>query len=115
MLDLPTLLSKGYLPRELPPPFNSKLLGDFALKEGSNSTTYFQSVPRAKPLIYNLARTGTLRRELTVFNPIHYLKLGTCVVKNWPALEQITGTSKLSLSRPVDNLPNRAIERAVAA
>jgi hypothetical protein len=65
-------------------------------------------------MIYNLARAGTLRRELSVCNPVHYLKLAQCVVKHWSTLVLATSMSKLSLSKPVDTQPHRAIEREIA-
>lgn len=69
---LSNVLARGYFPKELPPPFNTKLFGAFAdtvtaavlqldtTKKGSknNLTT--------RPAIHNLARSGTLRRKLTI-------------------------------------------------
>lgn len=73
---LSIILARGYFPKELPPPFNTKSFGAFAdtapaafhldiTKKGikNNLTT--------RAAVHNLARTGTLRRKLTIPSPVN--------------------------------------------
>jgi Reverse transcriptase (RNA-dependent DNA polymerase) len=110
MSILNALLSKGYFPRELPPPFTTcgcasvlsdpKIILDSLLQE-------YQS----RPVVYNLARAGSLRRKLSVLNPFSYLKLSRLVAEKWDDLEALASESPLSLTKPVLTNPDRAIER----
>jgi hypothetical protein len=61
--------------------------------------------------VFNLARTGTLRRELSIPNPIHFSFLADYVVDNWVALEKEATTSTFSLSSPVATDAKRGIGR----
>lgn len=111
------LVARGYFPQELPPPFNSIALAAFVESFGGNLP--FQIVSKSKPggntpskaEIYNLARTGTLRRELSILNPIHFSLLAKCVADNWASLEKAASSSKISLTKPVLTDPTRAIAR----
>ena len=111
MITLETLLAKGYFPRELPPPFTT--VGYAAvLKDGAKiSQDLLDKCPLSRPAIYNLARAGTLRRKLSILNPISYFKLSKIVEQRWPDLEPLAKRSPLSLTKPILNHPERAIER----
>ena len=63
------------------------------------------------PEVFNLARTGTLRRQLSILNPIHFSFLADCIVDNWAALEKEALTSRFSLSSPVTTDAKRGIGR----
>lgn len=117
-LQLKNLLERGYFPQELPPPFNTKSLATFVGSHSgalpfrttrSNRTTRGNTPSKAE--IYNLARTGTLRRELSILNPIHFSLLAKCVADNWAQLELAASGSKISLTKPVLTDPTRAIAR----
>ena len=88
-LQLKDLLARGYFPQELPPPFNSKAFAAFVESHGGTPplrTTFSNRTAKgntpSKAEIYNLARTGTLRRELSILNPIHFCLLAKCVADN---------------------------------
>ena len=85
---LSNLLARGYFPKELPPPFNTRSFGIFAdtapvalhldiSKKGLkfNLTT--------QPATHNLARSGTLRRKLTIPNPVNQYQIARAVVDGW--------------------------------
>src|SRR5207249_1751620 len=63
------------------------------------------------PEVFNLARTGTLRRQLSILNPIHFSFLANFVVDNWVALEKAATGSGFSLSSPVTTDAKRGIGR----
>jgi len=111
MITLETLLAKGYFPRELPPPFTTVSYAA-ALKDGTKiPQNLFDSSPQSRPAIFNLARAGTLRRKLSILNPISYFKLCNLVAQKWPDLEPLARRSPLSLTKPLTDHPQRAIER----
>jgi hypothetical protein len=111
MITLEALLSKGYFPRELPPPF---ITDNYAalLKGGTGiPQNLLDSCPQSRPAIYNLARAGTLRRKLSLLNPISYLKLSMLAEQKSADLEAMANKSPLSLTKPITTHPDRAIER----
>src|SRR6266404_2258130 len=111
-LTLENLLGRGYLPQELPPPFNSKTLAKFVAAEKPKGFPFVAKPPTTSiPEVFNLARTGTLRRELSILNPIHFSLLADLIVDNWIALEKEAVTSTFSLSSPVTTDAKRAIGR----
>ncbi len=102
---LATILARGYFPKELPPPFNTKLFGAFAetapadfhldtSKKGSKSNLV------SRPAVHNLARTGTLRRKLTIPNPVNQYQTARAVVEGWAKLKATCMLSPISLTTP---------------
>jgi hypothetical protein len=108
---LKDLLGRGFLPQELPPTFNSLTLGQFVESRGAAALPFDTSQNRTShPEIYNLARAGSFRRELSILNPIHFAFLAECVVSNWKNISKLT-KSKLSLTSPTPTPDGRAISR----
>lgn len=102
---LATILARGYFPKELPPPFNTKLFGAFAKtapevfhldtsKKGSKGNLV------SRPAIHNLARTGTLRRKLTIPNPVNQYQVARAVAEGWAELKAVCKQSPISLTTP---------------
>jgi len=103
---LSNVLARGYFPKELPSPFNTKSFGAFAdtapaavlqldtTKKGckNNLTT--------RPAIHNLARPGTLRRKLTIPNPVNQYQVARAVVQGWGDLKSVCVGSPFSLTTP---------------
>jgi len=111
-LTLENLLERGYLPQELPPPFNSHTLAKFVATEKPKGFPFVsEPATTSIPEAFNLARTGTLRRELSILNPIHFSLLADFIVDNWPALEKESITSTFSLSSPITTDARRGIGR----
>src|SRR5438045_8617544 len=105
------IVSRGYFPRELPPPFNSLSYGAYIKTLGScrppfDTTT--RGFKTSRPEIYNLARAGSFRRELSILNPIHFAVLSECVAGEWSNVAKLT-ESKLSLTSPTLTAEGRAV------
>jgi hypothetical protein len=114
MLTIERLLSNGYLPRELPPPFNSISFGKFVHADLKNFRTQAEKAPTiSKPTTYYLGRAGDQRRKLSLVNPVHYFRLSDVVTKEWPSLEAQANRSALSMSLPITTGKERALERKV--
>jgi hypothetical protein len=111
--NVEALLSRGYFPRELPPPFNSLTYGRY-VKSLRTTPLPFDTTTKAyaksRPEIYNLARAGSFRRELAILNPIHFAALCECIARNWSAIAKLT-ESKISLTSPTPRPEGRAVAR----
>lgn len=110
-LQLSDLLSKGYFPKELPPPFTtinySRALSDPLVAPPAAA---FSSPPKYSPsCVHNLVRTGGLRRNLAIPNPKHFFRLAEHMVTNWVNLIRCTSASPFSLTKPVEGDTDRAI------
>jgi hypothetical protein len=111
-LQLIDLLTKGYLPIELPPPFTAaqyaqELAGPTAALPGGAAA----SQPRfSTACVHNLVRTGGLRRNLGIPNPKHFYRLAEHVTVNWANLTACANASPFSMSKPTaDGRFERAI------
>lgn len=111
MPTLHDLLSKGYFPRELPPPFSTvsfatAVAGAAGIPSGFTGT----GAPKSAELcVHNMVRAGGLRRHLGIPNPIHYTRLSDFVVRNWASLHPFATRSSFSLTTPVEGKGERAI------
>jgi len=100
------ILAKGYFPRELPPAFTTS---SFANAVAGNAA-FLQGPPWSAHLcVHNMVRSGGLRRNLGVPNPVQYARLCNFVANNWNQLQTAAGRSPFSLTKPVDTKPERAI------
>ena len=113
------ILARGYLPKELPPPFTSESLATAVQSNRQKLPTNFSCTPgsqgnvRSRPTVHNLARAGILRRKLSIPNPINYFQLADSIDANQQALLQHVESSKLSLTTPQATPGNqRAIDPA---
>lgn len=108
MLSLESLLSRGYFPKELPPPFSTRQFGQFI----SRATTLpiLPANYSSSTSTHNLARTGSLRRKLGIPNPISYTKLASCVISNTTPLFGYLSRSKYSLTKPQISATGRALD-----
>jgi hypothetical protein len=105
------ILDRGFLPQELPPPFNSLSLGKFAESRSSSALPFDVSQHKtSRSEIYNLARAGSFRRELAILNPVHYALLVECIVANWKDITKLV-KSRISLTTPTPTADGRAISR----
>src|SRR5260370_7579756 len=98
MATLRSLLSKGYFPRELPPPFNTLTFAPYAAKVGGS----WKQSTRTRCVSHNLARPGGFRRPLRIPNPVSYFALAAILASNSPPIIPPTPTHPLSpTQRPV--------------
>lgn len=108
------LLSKGLLPRELPPLFSSTTLAGLV---GPALPPDFSSATAAwtQPLQHNLSRPGGLRRKLSIPNPVNYFRLARTFDINGTALSTHWSQSPYSQTKPdIACTGPRAIARAPA-
>ena len=110
-LQLSDLLSKGYFPKELPPPFTTTNYSrELSGPHAAPPAAAFSSAPKCSPpCVHNLVRTGGLRRNLAIPNPKHFFRLAEHVVANWANFTVCTSVSPFSLTKPVYGGVDRAI------
>jgi hypothetical protein len=106
------LLAKGYFPRELPEPFNTTSYGDAISSNISNLPNLFHNGGHVtNPSVHNSARPGTLRRKLSVPNPVNMFRLSNLIEQNWSNIEQHVSQSTVSMTTPSVGGSERAIDR----
>lgn len=112
------LLARGYFPAELPPPFLSQSLG----AAFQQIRTQLADVARAKPptaqtqpVIYQIARQGTLRRRASIPHPIFQAQLCELIEQQSADLEAAIARSPWSSSSPTPNASatGRALDRKI--
>lgn len=122
-MNLSRILEKGYLPKELPPPFTSKTFGkksryitkkwkdyETELKEqlpSENSKN--QAKKRFEPILkkhklsklfeYNIAKGKFSRRKIEIPHPQSYLNLCEKIVENWNLIKETHDLSTFSESK----------------
>jgi hypothetical protein len=102
-MPLSDLVNKGYFPRELPPPFTTYSLANFVsanpLPAGFGYAHNRKGNRISKAAEHNLARAGSLRRRLSVPNPIGFLQCADTIYTNWARISA-SFTTVYSLSTP---------------
>lgn len=105
------IITRGYLPKELPPPFTSKVLGTILANNLSSLPSEFKSRGKiSKNLTHNLLTRHGLRRRLGIPNPTNFFRLTSFIVDHWNDLISITSKSNISLTTPIFVRRPRAIE-----
>lgn len=108
------LLTRGFFPDHLTPPFNSESLVDAyrpilgylrpLRPTAKKKTGYYR---RAKAVRHSVPKRRLSRRFLSVPNPLQHVLVSRTIAKNWLALEKFCAKSTISLSTP-----NVGLERA---
>jgi hypothetical protein len=106
-MDLEKLISKGYFATELPPPFNSELLG----KEAVNMCNHFETFDNSTKkdfyetlnLTYSVPKVGLSRRLMGIPNPIHQIELSKVISDSWVEIQKIYNRSKISSSKQIED------------
>ena len=105
------IITRGYFPKELPPPFTSKIYGSILSKHLSTLPSGFADRDKiSKNLKHNLLVRGNIRRRLGVPNPTNFFRLTRFISNNWGELVNITSQSHISTTTPVFTRRPRAIE-----
>mgnify|MGYP001491969875 CR=1 FL=1 len=99
------LLTKGYFPKELPPPFNTRGFGDLIRKDAS-AIPALPSRRKSSLMMFNLARPGMLRRRLALPHPREYYALAKCICDNFTAIDTHIRASPFSISTPQRTVGN---------
>ena len=106
------ILGRGYFPKELPPPFQTLTFAatvesglppsfDLVLTRPTRASPAFVT----SPAVHNLARAGTLRRRLTIPNPVNQYQLASQIVGGWREIIRMCRKSPISLTTPAFKLP----------
>lgn len=103
LMDLKSLLGRGYFPIELPPLFTTENFAEYINKNPA-SLENFQSYKEATRLIFHdIPRYGLYRRTLGIPNPISYANLAKHIVDHWQELKEYAERSPYSFSKPVED------------
>lgn len=102
-MPLENLLTRGYFPKELPPPFNTREL-DF-LAHGSEPSSWRKKRNGLFDMAcelehYSHRRVGHLRRRLGFPNPIIYFHLATELSSSWRQVRHYLSQGAWSATRP---------------
>jgi len=131
-MNLKKILEKGYLPKELPPPFNSKSFADknryvsakwnkIILEEKLRKSGESKSIAKkrfqddygkynsSQLAIYSLAKGIYSRRKLGIPNPKQFSDLSKAIIDNWSLLRSTYKLSKYSESTPIEARARRAV------
>lgn len=121
------LLEKGYFPKELPPPFQTKMFAD---KLGTNIKSEWKTIVTTKNkasktdkkafedmfweskwVVHSIPKVGFSRRLLGIPNPYHQSILAKSISDKWTEIENIYNKSTISNSKPIqDKSGNRALK-----
>lgn len=97
---LTRLISAGYFPSELPPPFSAERLANSATNLrriwGEREIGHYQSQPEA----FNVPRAGRVRRRLAIVNPVNQLRVSGLVSRHWNDIQERLGRSQISEFHP---------------
>jgi hypothetical protein len=102
-MPLRDLLIRGYFPKELPPPFNTRELAFLASGTEPRSWRKNSKGMISKPCElehYSHKRVGNLRRRLSFPNPIAYYHLATEVATSWRQIRRYLSQGEWSATRP---------------
>jgi hypothetical protein len=109
------IITRGYLPKELPPAFTSRVCGNVLVKNPSTLPNELTNRDkRSKNLVHNLLVRGSQRRRLGIPNPTNFFRLARFVVSNWSLLTSITSQSHISITTPTFVRRDRAISSGFA-
>ncbi len=97
---LERLLSNGYFPHELPPPFNCRDLAQHA--QALTTAIESQKIQQfwTSPELYSTARYRHNRRTLSIVNPINQLRVCQLISDNWTDIRSKLNRSTISEFHP---------------
>ena len=108
-MDLKALLQKGYFPREIPHPFNTSRYGEVVSSDPLLPDDFENDRKTSIASVHNLARSGALRRKLSIPNPLNYYRLSKFITENYEELSNYAIRSDISLTKPGNGTSPRAI------
>ena len=112
------LLKYGYIPKELPPPFESISFADKIETIKSEWKSIFDTLAKAnkqkysdsKWVHFSIPKVGLSRRTIHIPNPIHHAPLTETISTRWAEIQNIYSKSRISSSIPIRDLnQNRAV------
>ena len=107
-LTIESLLKRGYLPEELPPPFTSDSFAKFSAGNPTKFSSVEKEPTRLKGVDYSASKAGYRRRLFTIPHPISQFFVCKFLSENWAAVEAHYKKSKFSVSIPTPNADEKA-------
>lgn len=101
---LERLISSGYFPAELPPPFTTR---NFARYVATFSREWSGRAIRrflTRPEVFSIPRAGRVRRQLAIVNPINQLHVSDLIASHWRDIQERLRRSAISEFRPLIQL-----------
>jgi hypothetical protein len=97
-MRLRRLVSAGYFPLELPPPFTTAAYADHAVEladrwDGADIRRFWTS-----PEHYSIPRHSHVRRKLSLTNLVNFLHVAHLISENWHAIRERLQRSKITQS-----------------
>ena len=102
-MSIPTLLgliSRGYFPKELPPPFNTRNLASISKNPATLPNPFTNPIRETKNVKHSYLSRSNSRRKLGIVNPIDYVALSVEVINGWTTLKSVFDKSQVSLTSP---------------
>lgn len=114
-MNLQQLLKLGYIPKELPPPFESISFGDNISKIKTDWGSIFSSLNKiqrqkyfdSKWVNFSIPKVALSRRMVNIPNPIHQALLAETISSRWAELQNIYSLSSISSSKPIADTNNK--------
>ena len=112
------LLKLGYIPKELPPPFESISFSDKLDVINTQWNRAFTPMSRvnkrkysgSKWVSFSIPKVQLSRRTIHIPNPLHQSKLSKTIADNWTEINSIYDKTTISSSRPIEDPDkNRAV------
>lgn len=112
------LLELGYIPKELPPPFESISFSEKLDTINTQWNSIFSPMSRtdkrkyseSKWVVFSIPKVQLSRRIIHIPNPLHQSKLCKTISDKWTEIENIFAKSTISSSKPiVDSSNERAL------
>jgi len=101
-MTLNDLLEKGYFPKELPPPFNTKQFSAY-FETKSNFKGYKGNENKSNYAEFSIPKLNFSRTKVAIINPYNYLVLAEVIKNNWNKIEVIYNGSTITTSLPAVN------------
>lgn len=109
-MNIRDILTKGFFPKELPPPFHTRSFGNAISDNLGALPDEFNNIKSTSiPATHNLARAGALRRKLSIPNPINFYRLAKFIDEKNIELTELSRRSTFSLTCPGTQAEPRAI------
>lgn len=94
MIAASDILSRGYFPKELPPPFKTVSLGQ-SFAQLDKSAVKFSQLIRT-----SYSKYASIQRPLGIPNPVHFVPLAEAVADSWTELVTACNKSSISFTAP---------------
>lgn len=110
-MNLLDLLSRGHIPRELPPAFSSEKFAEFYVNSKIKPATINSKNSRGTKFSY--PKVGLIRKIITLTNPHNQTPLFECINVNWTEIQSHYSQSKISANQPTSTTKISTNGRAI--